>query len=352
MNRGLIAVIIIFLLSCTKVFTQAESFISSPQEHYLIGDQIIIDFTLKLEEDFRMDMLDLSSLDSIFSLYGKPDSTGQMVFPEVDYSILDYGYWQTNENVLFQVKEENWDVRKLNDKKIFHNKLIISFWETGTFEIKDISYRFTNNDLLRIYFSGNSLILNISAPGDLEEMPADSIEIAPIKNIFPEPRIFADYLPYIYVILSLLLIVLLIYFLRRLNKEKKIEVPPEILRSPHEIAFEQLDALEKERLWENNKIKAFQSRLTHIIREYLENRYQIRALELTTEEIGEQLKEKDFEIKWKENLKRILQIADLVKFARATPPVEINQQFFEEAKAFIYDTMMPQNTPDLNPEEK
>jgi hypothetical protein len=304
----------------------------------LIGDQIEIDFILKLNEDYTVDQIDLSALDLVYSPEGEPDSTGKMVYPFADFNILDYGYWQTNKNEIFLVKEEDWQVEKLNNKKIFQNKIKLSFWETGSFEINDISYRINSKGASQEHTSGNSIKLIITAPGNLEEMAPDSIEIAPIKNIRLEPGKFSDYLPYAYSLLSLFLIGLLIYYFSRLKKEKEEEIIAEPIRPAHEIALEQLDLLEKEELWQNNQIKKYQSRLTHIIREYLENRYNIHALEMTTDEILNQLAKKEFEMKWKDGLKRTLQIADLVKFAKAKPPLEINQQFLEDARAFITNT--------------
>lgn len=352
MIRKRISVILIFTIAFGCVKAQVESFIANEAQHFLIGDQIDIDFILKITDDYQVDGIDLTTLDSVYSLQGELDTLGRMNYPLGDFNILDYGYWQTNKNEAFTVKEENWPVQKLNNKKIFQNKIKLSFWETGSFEIKDISYQVSKNDQKQLFHSGQSLKIIITAPGNLEEMSPDSIEIAPIKNILVEPSLLEDYLPYVYSLLSLALIGLLIFYLSRLKKEKVVEVVPDPIRPAHVIALEQLDYLENEKLWQNNKIKSYQSRLTHIIREYLENRYDIRALEMTTDEIVGQLKNKDFEMKWKDGLKRTLQIADLVKFAKAEPPLEINKQFMDEARAFISNTMEIESTINQNIEEE
>ncbi|MBT8230721.1 MAG: hypothetical protein KJO50_10705, partial [Bacteroidia bacterium] len=99
-----------------------------------------------------------------------------------------------------------------------------------------------------------------------------------------------------------------------------------------------LEALANEQLWKQGKVKEHQSQLTYIIREYLENLFGIKALESTTDEILLALKDFDFEQSHQMDLKQILQIADLVKFAKARPPEDINEAFIGKAETFVVKT--------------
>ena len=99
-----------------------------------------------------------------------------------------------------------------------------------------------------------------------------------------------------------------------------------------------LGKLKEEKLWQQGQVKEYQSRLTYIIREYLENRYEVPALESTTEEIQRSLKQVDFDSSWKDKLSNILQVADLVKFAKAKPPVDFHDQVWKEAEDFVLAT--------------
>lgn len=58
---------------------------------------------------------------------------------------------------------------------------------------------------------------------------------------------------------------------------------------PHELALQKLVALQQQKLWQKGDVKPYQSELTFIIREYLENRFNIQALESTTDEIVQNL---------------------------------------------------------------
>jgi len=122
---------------------------------------------------------------------------------------------------------------------------------------------------------------------------------------------------------------------KRATQEKVII---EIARPAHEIAQEKLDTLKEKALWQQGQIKEYQSELTHIIREYLENRFEIRALESTTDEIARDLKDKGLDDGDKKKLSDILQIADLVKFAKAKPDVNIHDEFFNDAVDFVLRT--------------
>ena len=75
-----------------------------------------------------------------------------------------------------------------------------------------------------------------------------------------------------------------------------------------------------------------------IIREYLENRYDVPALESTTEEIVQNISKANLNMSDVDSLKRILQVADLVKFAKAKPDESIHESFMNEAEGFVKRT--------------
>lgn len=80
----------------------------------------------------------------------------------------------------------------------------------------------------------------------------------------------------------------------------------------------ELRKLEAQQLWQQGLIKEYQSGLTDIIRTYLMERYSINAPEMTTDEVMRSLTNALFDKKYNQELINILQIADLVKFAKAT----------------------------------
>ena len=75
-----------------------------------------------------------------------------------------------------------------------------------------------------------------------------------------------------------------------MNRNKRAEEPAYIPPRPaHEIAMEKLASLEQSGWLDKEDYKTYQSELTYILREYLEGRFNIQAMESTTAEIIKQM---------------------------------------------------------------
>jgi hypothetical protein len=173
----------------------------------------------------------------------------------------------------------------------------------------------------------------------------DSLGLAPIKPIVREPAKLSDYLPYIIiaVILIILIIAGIIYSRRKPKTQKVVEVRD--LKPPHVIALEALDALEREKLWQQGLIKEYHSRMNHIMRTYLEQRYQIPALESTSTEIIYHLRKINLSDNLLQQIREVMMVEDLIKFAKAEPAIDIHAQYLEFARALILQTKAePQTT--------
>ncbi|MCD6586882.1 MAG: hypothetical protein J7K96_14095 [Desulfobacteraceae bacterium] len=113
-----------------------------------------------------------------------------------------------------------------------------------------------------------------------------------------------------------------------------------IIKIPaHQQAFDELNALVSEKLVEKGAIKEFYHKISDILRRYIENRFSIRAPELTTEEflINKQTVN-NFATTHKLLLKNFLTLCDLVKFAKHQPQTEDIQKTFDSCKEFILET--------------
>jgi hypothetical protein len=167
---------------------------------------------------------------------------------------------------------------------------------------------------------------------------ADSLGLAPIKPIIREPAKLSDYLVYVVIggVLLLLVILAVIYRRRRPKKKEIIEIRDE--KPPYVIALEELDALEREKLWQQGLIKEYHSRMNHIMRTYLERRYGIPALESTSSEIMGQLRKNDLSEDLLQQVREVMEVEDLIKFAKAEPPIDIHAQYLEFARSLILRT--------------
>jgi len=91
-------------------------------------------------------------------------------------------------------------------------------------------------------------------------------------------------------------------------------------------------------LWQQGMIKEYQDKLSFITRQYIENQFDIPALEQTTDEIIHSMVKTGLEEKYTAVIRDLLPLSDLVKFAKADPPPERHKQLLEEAEWFVFNT--------------
>lgn len=155
--------------------------------------------------------------------------------------------------------------------------------------------------------------------------------------IFAEIKDYAMYGTIVLIVLGLL-IWLLVWYLRRRWQARERVIKPASKLPPHVVAIKALDELKNRKLWQNGKHKLYYSSLTDILRVYIDGRWDIGALEMTTDEIISALRDVDIQHQSRSALIAILRSADMVKFAKATPDVEENEQSFIDAYYFVENT--------------
>jgi hypothetical protein len=157
--------------------------------------------------------------------------------------------------------------------------------------------------------------------------------------IFDEVR---DYVTYgiIALILLALLVWLVVWLVRNYIRNRQSVVKPAPKLPPHVVAIKALEELEHRKLWQNGKHKLYYSTLTDILRLYIEGRWSIAALEMTTDEIILALRDVEIVGDNRSKLIGILRTADMVKFAKAIPAPEQNEQAFTHSYYFVEDTKL------------
>ena len=161
-----------------------------------------------------------------------------------------------------------------------------------------------------------------------------------VKAPIHMPVSFLEMFPFI---VGGLLAVAAIYFtvryLRRRKKKKGLFTPDRPEDPAHVIALRELDRLREEKLWQHSEFKPYYTRLTDTIRRYMEKRYKIPAMEMTSYEIlntWKQSERPDNDLSAK--LNRLLNLADLVKFAKETPIASDNEENLDRAYEFVKKT--------------
>lgn len=324
-SSGLWVVVLISL--CNLGYGQSYASLRSTVDTVTLGDPINLQLTLFIENDVE-GIADFSTWNKIPNLMYDQDTVNFTEF--ADYAILDAGNLGINENRkslnLSQVSYSN-----DSGGKIAQANIRLAIYDVGIFDIPAPKLTIDNGEVIPTQAARVMVIL----PPEIQKAMQDSIGIAPIKPIIEESMTLEDY-KYFFIVLGLILASFIgYYFLVVKKKRNQIEpIPVEIYIPPHVTALEKLSQLKDKQLWQQGKIKEYQSELTFIIREYLEKRYHFSALEMTT---GEILKAVPEEVNRLE-LKNILQIADLVKFAKASPPEDLHSQFLDKAFDLVHTT--------------
>jgi len=151
-------------------------------------------------------------------------------------------------------------------------------------------------------------------------------DIKPIIEVEKSPSQWWKYLLVTLLVLSVISFLLYWFLWRKkpLTKEEKIALLP-----PYDRAKLALQQLDESGYLENAELKDYYSELTFIIRKYLDEKVYDRALESTTDELinrlnllkdGNQIAISKEDIK---NIETILKRADLVKFAKSAPDIEL-----------------------------
>lgn len=112
----------------------------------------------------------------------------------------------------------------------------------------------------------------------------------------------------------------------------------EIFIPPYDEAIMKLTQLKSEKLWEAGQDKEYFTRLTDILRNYLDRRFGINAMEMTTSQIMSVLRKNEETMPVNDQLNKILDMADFVKFAKMRPLPEDNEVAYQRAVNFVNET--------------
>jgi hypothetical protein len=176
-------------------------------------------------------------------------------------------------------------------------------------------------------------VTSTPSPDDLEKME-------PVRDIRYEPLLWTDY-----ALLLGILVALYTVYLFLIRKKKKPPVQIQALVAvaapvvpPHIIALQKLKKLEQAKPWKSGDIKGYYADLSSILKEYLENKYHILALESTTREVEILLKKIPLQEGRTMALLTVLRQTDLAKYAQALDPGKPHEQFLLKAEEFVHKT--------------
>ena len=141
----------------------------------------------------------------------------------------------------------------------------------------------------------------------------------PIVEPIAAPVQMKEVFPWILAVLLMALVVFGIWYWRK-HRKTKVDADGNIVRGPvippYDKAVGDLENLRQQKLWQSGKVKEYFSSLTDIAREYIEGQFGVNAVEMTTDDILEEVKPLHFSQETYNKLKETMEVADLVKFAK------------------------------------
>lgn len=291
-----------------------------------------------------------ATLDSAYILMGKQTALNIDIVQDkgtVGHFITNNGDTLTREVEVIQNYAPD-TISLSNDREEILRKVIIQSFDSGLYTLPPYVYVVGNDT-----FSTTPLALKV-LPAAVDTLQTIH-DYAGVSD--PNTKLW-DYLPdfivdYWWTLLIIAFIVLIaaIWLAFFKGKQKAVLTPKKKPIPPYELALQQLDRLKSEKLCENGLEKEYYTRLTEILRTYLDSRFGINAMEMTSSQIIHRLNQNSETKPSVPILNRILEMADFVKFAKVRPLPDENTSAFNNAVKFVEDTKPAPPAEENNEEE-
>lgn len=304
--KGLIS--IVALLFCSFVFGQKAT-MSLSRDAFRIGEQATV---------------------SIQFEYENPNGNALVIWPNFDEEI------SPGIEIVKRTLDEDRLIDSADGRYLRSQKLTVTVFEEGEYAIPKQEIRLGDSS----YFT-NAALLSITTV-EVDTASKKLYDLKPIYEVnYPFSERSKDWLHENWIWLAIILILILSFFgWRYYQKRKPIEVveEPKIIIPAHILALEKLEQLRQKEEWKSPEKKTYYSELTDTIRTYLENRFEIYAMEQTTREIINDLKNASISEDDKLYLRKILREADMVKFAKFLPSDEDAYTYLNNSIDFVKRT--------------
>lgn len=229
------------------------------------------------------------------------------------------------------------DNTTLQDGRVQYNQyLTLTSFQDSLFYIEPLAF-VSGDDTVW----SESLMLNVVQPF---EMDSTDMAITDIKGIYNAPIWWWGILRWVLLALAIAGVgvggyYLITYLRSRYSEAPATDVPMEPLRPAEEVALEKLDAIREQKIWQSGQVKEYHTQLTDVVREYIARRFEVSSTEQTSDETLRAMRgllsnKKELY----EDLRKMLTLADLVKFAKWTTTPDENELSLRSAYAFVKET--------------
>ena len=297
-----------------------------------------------------------ASIDSTMLMLGDQTDMHLQVTQEKDEKVEWPVFGETLQEGLEIVDRTIVDTTTLPDGRLQLNQyLTLTSFQDSLFSINPVAFA-SGEDT----FFTEALALNVIQPFEVDT----TLAITDIKDIEKAPIWWWGIIRWVLLALLLVALGVGIYYLvqwyrKRQQPEEEI-IEPELLRPAEEVALEKLDAIKEAKIWKDGKVKEYQTDLTDVVREYIGRRFDVQSTEKTSDETLREMENilvkgqgdkvqctKEDGKALYERLKKMLQTADLVKFAKWHTTPDENESALNTAYDFVKET-----TPVEQPDEQ
>ena len=288
-----------------------------------------------------------ASIDSTMLMLGDQTDMHLQVTQEKDEKVEWPVFGETLQEGLEIVDRTIVDTTTLPDGRLQLNQyLTLTSFQDSLFSINPVAFA-SGEDT----FFTEALALNVIQPFEVDT----TLAITDIKDIEKAPIWWWGIIRWMLLALLLVALGVGIYYLvqwyrKRQQPEEEI-IEPELLRPAEEVALEKLDAIKEAKIWKDGKVKEYQTDLTDVVREYIGRRFAVQSTEKTSDETLREMENilvkgqgdkvqctKEDGKALYERLKKMLQTADLVKFAKWHTTPDENESALNTAYDFVKET--------------
>ena len=259
-----------------------------------------------------------------FKVIVEADSTDQVIFPEGQtFSPLE------------TVEAFATDTTRKNDRLTLAKTYALTQFDSGSFKLPAQRIEINGQG-----FFTDSLQINVASVA-VDTIAQQMFDIKPLIEVQKKYTAWWKWL--LGILLAILIIGGLIYWFvfrkKALTEEEKAALLP-----PYDRALIELKKLENSKYLIQDEYKQYYSELTDIVRSYLEEDVNVSALESTTDQLIDKLElmtdagELELDKHTISQFKRILQTADLVKFAKSKPDTSVAEQDRKSIEQIVIKT--------------
>jgi hypothetical protein len=258
----------------------------------------------------------------VFITVSHNSKTSKIVWPVLPDSV----------NQLEVVEKAKIDTTVHGNEVVYKQRLLVTGFDSGVFVFPQLDVKVIPNGDSAYTLHTDSFRLLV------QTLPVDTSKaFKPIKGIISISTTWRDYLGYIIggIVLLIVIIIVTVMLTKKLAKKTVVPVKKGPTESIQDITLRKLEELDKKNLWQQDKIKPYYTELTDIVRQYIEERFNTPAMELTTDELLYKAKVHRNLQPYRALLEQLLRTADLAKFAKAQPLPEEHIAAIESAREFI-----------------